>query len=70
MRGRGGLGAAVLAAALWAIDDVVIGEKQRTPLIEEMDVPGVDPDARVVVHLVRGAPSHSIALVREPRRLP
>ncbi|HVM54020.1 MAG TPA: hypothetical protein VM262_12550 [Acidimicrobiales bacterium] len=63
-RGRGGAPAAVLAAALWAIDDVVLGERSRTPVIEEMPVPGVDPGARVVVHLVPGDPQASYALVR------
>jgi len=69
VHGRGGVGAAILAAALWAIDDVVLGEKQRTPVIAEMDAPGADPDARVIVHLVPGMPQRSIAVVREPRRL-
>jgi hypothetical protein len=63
-RGRGGLGAAVLAAALWAVDDVVMGEKLRTPVIEEHELPGSDPDERVVVHLVAGWPSQSWARVR------
>jgi hypothetical protein len=63
-RGRGGVGAAVLAAALWAVDDVVIGEKLRTAVIEEHDLPGIDPDEPIVVHLVAGAPSLSWARVR------
>jgi hypothetical protein len=58
-RGRRGIGAAALAAALWAIDDVVLSEKQRTPVIEEAAMPAPDPDASVVVHLVRGEPRRS-----------
>jgi hypothetical protein len=65
VRGRGGVPAAVLAAALWAVDDVVLGERPREPVVEEMDVPGVDPNQRVVVHLVPGDPRRSWALVRE-----
>lgn len=63
-RGRSGVGAAVLAAALWAIDDVVLGEKARTPIVVEAEVPGPDPAARVVVQLVPGDPSASWAVVR------
>lgn len=62
-RGRGGVPAAILAAALWAIDDVVLGEKPREPVVEEAEVPGHDPSARVVVHLVRGEPRASWARV-------
>ena len=62
-RGRRGVGAAVLAAALWAVDDVVMGEKRRTPVIEEGEVPAPDPRDRVVVHLVWGSPRSSWARV-------
>ena len=62
---RGGAPAAVLAAALWAIDDVVIGERSRAPIVEEAEIPGPDPFARVVVHLVPGQPSLSYALIRQ-----
>ena len=64
-RGRGGVGAAVLAAALWAVDDVVMGEKQRTPVIEEAALPTPDPNDRVVVFLVPGDPRSSWARVRD-----
>lgn len=63
-RGRGGMPAAVLAAALWAVDDVVIGEKRRDPVVEEVPVPGPDADAPVVVILVPGAPRLSRATIR------
>lgn len=66
VRGRGGVGAAVLAAALWAVDDVVMGEKLRTPVIEEAEIPGPDPLDRVVVHLVPGSPRASWARVLPP----
>lgn len=62
-RGRGGVGAAVLAAALWAIDDIVMGEKQRTPIVEEVVVPGPDGTEPVVVHLVWDEPRLSWARV-------
>lgn len=62
---RGGVPAAVLAAALWAVDDVVLGERRRDPVVEEVEIPGPDPTQRVVVHLVRGDPSASWAVVRE-----
>jgi hypothetical protein len=55
----------MLAAALWAIDDVVLGEKQRMPVIEEASLPTPDPGERVVVHLVRGDPKASWARVRD-----
>ena len=61
---RGGAPAAVLAAALWAVDDVVLGEKRRDPLVEEAEIPGPDPSQRVVVHLVPGDPRASWAFVR------
>lgn len=61
---RGGAPAAVLVAALWAVDDVVLGETRRDPLVEEAEIPGPDPSARVIVHLVPGDPSASWALVR------
>ena len=61
---RGGLGAAMLAAALWAVDDVVMGEKQRTPVVEEAPSPEPDPEARVDVFLVPGDPQRSWARVR------
>ena len=60
-RGRGGVAAAVLAAALWAVDDVVMGEKPRTPVIEESEVPAPDPRDAVIVHLVWGSPRSSWA---------
>ena len=62
-RTRGGMGAAMLAAALWAIDDVVMGEKQRTPVIEEAPSPEPDPEALVEVFLVPGQPHRSWARV-------
>lgn len=61
---RGGAPAAVLAAALWAIDDVVLGERSREPVVEEAEIPGPDPTQRVVVHLVPGQPSLSWAVIR------
>ena len=57
-------GSAILAAALWAVDDVVMGEKRREPVVEESPDPGLDPTLPVVVHLVRGQPSLSSAVVR------
>lgn len=66
VRGRGGLAASALAAALWAIDDVVMGAKQRTPVVEEAAIPTPDPLDRVVVHLVRGDPRSSWARVLTP----
>jgi hypothetical protein len=66
VRGRGGAPAAILAAALWAVEDVIIGERPREPVVEEMPVPGPDPDAPVVVHLVPGDPARSYALIRDP----
>ena len=63
-RTRAGAPAAVLAAALWAIDDVVLGERARTPIVEEAEIPGPDPSQRVVVHLVPGDPRASYALIR------
>lgn len=60
---RRGTGAVVLAAALWAIDDIALGEKKREPVVEEAEVPGPDPSARVVVHLVPGKPRASWARV-------
>jgi hypothetical protein len=63
-RPRGGMGAAVLAAALWAIDDVVMGEKQRTPVVEEAAMPQSDPDELVEVFLIPGQPHLSWARVR------
>lgn len=62
-RGRGGVGAAMLAAALWAVDDVVTGEKQREPVVEEVPMPVPDPSDRVIVHLVPGDPRASWARV-------
>jgi hypothetical protein len=62
--GRGGVAAAVLAAALWAVDDVVLGERPRSPVIEEAEIPGPDPRDRVVVHLVPGDARASWARVR------
>lgn len=62
---RGGAPAAVLAAALWAVDDVVLGEKRRDPVVEEVELPGPDPTQRVVVHLVPGQPELSYALIRD-----
>ena len=61
---RGGAPAAVLAAALCAIDDVVLGERSREPVVEEAEIPGPDPTQRVVVHLVPGQPSLSWAVIR------
>ena len=61
---RGGAPAAILAAALWAVDDVVLGEKRRDPVVEEVQDPGLDPNQRVVVHLVPGQPSLSWAVIR------
>jgi hypothetical protein len=63
VRGRGGAPAAILAAALWAVEDVVLGERSREPVVEEMPVPRPDPDAPVVVHLVPGEPRASWARV-------
>ena len=61
---RGGAPAAVLAAALWAIDDVVLGERNREPVVEEAEIPGPDPAQRVVVHLIPGQPALSWAVIR------
>jgi hypothetical protein len=58
-------GSLVLAAALWAVDDVVLGEKRSDPVVEEMPVPTADPDGRVVVHLVWGEPRLGWARVRD-----
>lgn len=63
-RSRGGAPAAVLAAALRAVDDVALGERSRTPIVEEAEIPGPDPSQRVVVHVVPGDPHLSWALVR------
>ena len=62
-RGRGGAPAVIFAAALWAVDDIVLGERRREPVVEEIDVPGPDLSQRVVVHLVRGDPRRSWARV-------
>jgi hypothetical protein len=64
VRGRAGVPAAMLAAALWAVDDVVLGEKRREPVVEEIPMPGPDLSQPVVVHLVWGAPRLSYAVVR------
>ena len=65
-RTRGGAPAAVLAAALWAVDDVVLGERRRDPVVEEVEIPGPDPTQRMVLHLVPGEPRRSYVLIREP----
>ena len=57
-------GALPLAAALWAVNDVVLGERPRDPVVEEVPMPAPDPTQRVVVHLVWGEPKLSYALVR------
>jgi hypothetical protein len=57
-------GSLVLAAALWAVDDVVVGEKRREPVIEEVRMPAPDPTQRVVVRIVWGEPRLSSATVR------
>ena len=62
---RGGAPAAVLAAALWAVDDVVLGERRRDPVVEEAEIPGPDPTQRVVVHLVPGQHRRSWVLIRD-----
>ena len=64
-RTRRGVPAAVLTAALWAVDDVVLGEQRRDPVVEETEDPGLDPRQRVVVHLVPGEPRRSYALIRD-----
>lgn len=58
-------GALPLAAALWAVGDVILGEQRRDPVVEEVPMPSPDPDQRVVVHLVWGEPARSYALIRD-----
>jgi hypothetical protein len=62
-RGVGGLPAVMLAAALSSLDDVVLAERPRQPIVEEMDVPGPDLTQPVVVFLYRGDPRRSWARV-------
>ena len=57
-------GSLPLAAALWAVNDVVLGERRRDPVVEEVPMPTPDPTQRVVVHLVWGEPRLSYALIR------
>ncbi|MEN3272121.1 MAG: hypothetical protein V7636_882 [Actinomycetota bacterium] len=57
-------GAVPLAAALWAVSDVVLGERRVDPVVEEVPMPTPDPDQRVVVHLVWGEPRLSYAILR------
>jgi hypothetical protein len=57
-------GAVPLAAALWAVSDVVLGERRADPVVEEVPMPTPDPNQRVVVHLVWGEPALSYAIVR------
>lgn len=57
-------GAVPLAAALWAISDVVLAERRVDPVVEEVPMPTPDPNQRVVVHLVWGEPRLSYAIVR------
>lgn len=65
---RGGAPAAVLAAALWAVDDVVLGEQRRDPVVEEAEIPRADPTQRVVVHLIPGQHRRSWVVVRSDPR--
>lgn len=57
-------GALPLAAALWTVGDVVLGEQRRDPVVEEVPMPSPDPAQRVIVHLVWGEPRLSYALIR------
>ena len=57
-------GAVPLAAALWAVNDVVLGEQRRDPVVEEVPMPTPDPNQRVVVHLVWGEPRLSYGIIR------
>ena len=57
-------GALPLAAALWAVSDVVLGERSTDPVVEEVPMPTPDPNQRVVVHLVWGEPKLSYVVVR------
>lgn len=57
-------GALPLAAALWAVSDVVLGERGADPVVEEMPMATPDPNQRVVVHLVWGEPKLSYVVIR------
>jgi hypothetical protein len=57
-------GAVPLAAALWAVGDVVLGERRVDPVVEEVPMPTPDPNQRVVVHLVWGEPRLGYAVLR------
>jgi hypothetical protein len=57
-------GSLALSAALWAVDDIVTGEKRRDPVVEEVPMPTPDLTQRVVVHLVWGEPKLSYARIR------
>jgi hypothetical protein len=57
-------GALPLAAALWAVGDVLVPEKRIDPMVEEVPMPTPDPNQRVVVHLVWGEPRLSYVVIR------
>jgi hypothetical protein len=58
-------GSLALSAALWSVGDVLLGERPRDPVVEELPVPTPDPTQRVVVHLVWGEPRLSYARIRD-----
>jgi hypothetical protein len=39
---------------MWAVDDVLFGEKAREPVVEEADAPDDEPVDGITVHLVPG----------------
>jgi hypothetical protein len=53
----------MLAASLLAVGELLDPEEPE-PVVEESPDPGLDPSLPVVVHLVRGAPRLSYAVVR------
>ena len=57
-------GSMVLSATLLAVGEA-LDPKPREPIVEESPDPGLDPSLPVIVHLVRGQPRLSYALIRD-----